>query len=60
MLAPEPARFIDARVDVFARTEHKQHIGWPERRLDQMPRIDVGDFGLGRQSRSSIGHDMLV
>jgi len=59
-LAPEPAGFIDALADVFARAEHKQQVGRLQRRLDQVPCVDIRDFGLGRQSRASIGHGLPV
>ena len=49
--APQPAGFIDALADIHARAEHEQQVGRPQRRLDQMPRIDRGDLGFRWRSR---------
>jgi hypothetical protein len=57
--APEPESLADTRGNVLARAEHEQEIGWLERRADQMPRIDRGDFGLARQAVGSIPHIAL-
>ena len=50
-LPPQPAGLVDPFVDILARAEHEQQVGRPQRRLDQMPRIDRGDLGLRRRSR---------
>jgi len=47
--APEPMRFVDTKCDILAGAEHEQEIRRIDRRADQMPGIDVGDFRLGRQ-----------
>jgi hypothetical protein len=46
--APEIEGFIDATRDILAGAEHEQEIGGLDRRADQMLRIDVGNFRLGR------------
>jgi len=46
--APQPAGLVDPFVDVLPGAEHEQQVSRPQRRLDQMPRIDRGNLGLCR------------
>ena len=54
--APEPRGFRDALVDILAGAEHEQEIGRLQRGVDQMLRIDRGNFVFARQSHALVGH----